>query len=64
MLAKLARNSTRDRADVEYLARHGALDRRVLEQRFRIALRPQLRNEARESSRFALWLQEYFHGGA
>ena len=60
VLAKLARDSGRDRADLEFLARHGALDRGVLEHRFRTELRANLRYEVRESLRFDRWLKEYF----
>ena len=60
VLAKLSRNSPRDRADVEYLARKGVLDRRVLEARFEAELRPNLLNEQREMLSFELWLAEFF----
>lgn len=60
VLAKLSRNSPRDRADVEYLARKGALDRRRLEDRFEAELRPYLLNEKREMLTLELWLAEFF----
>jgi hypothetical protein len=60
VLAKLARNSPRDRADVEFLARKGALDRTLLENRFESELRPYLLNEARETTTLHLWLGEFF----
>ena len=60
VLAKLSRNSPRDRSDVEFLARKGALDRKLLENRFETELRPYLLNEARESLTMRLWLEEYF----
>lgn len=60
VLAKLSRNSPRDRADVEFLARQGALDRRLIEERFEVELRPYLLNEAREALTLELWLAEFF----
>ena len=60
VLAKLGRNSPRDRSDVEFLARKGALDRKLLENRFETELRPYLLNEARESLTMKLWLEEFF----
>ena len=60
VLAKLSRNSPRDRADVEFLARQGALDRRLVEERFDVELRPYLLNEAREALTLELWLAEFF----
>jgi hypothetical protein len=59
VLAKLSRNSPRDRADVEFLARRGALDRRRLEDRFRAELRPYVLDEARETLTLQLWLEEF-----
>lgn len=60
VLAKLARNSPRDRADVEFLVRQGALDRQCLEDRFEKELRPHLLNEDREAATMKLWIEEYF----
>jgi len=60
VLAKLARNSPRDRADVEFLVRQGALDRQCLEHRFEKELRPFLLNEDRETATLKLWLEECF----
>lgn len=60
VLAKLARNSPRDRADVEFLARRGALDRQCLQERFDKELRPYLLNENRETATLKLWIEEYF----
>ena len=60
VLAKLSRNSPRDRADVEYLARKGVLDRRRLEERFEAELRSYLLNEKREILTLELWLAEFF----
>ena len=59
VLAKLSRNSPRDRADVEYLARKGVLDRRRLEERFEAELRPYLLDEKREMLALELWLAEF-----
>ena len=60
VLAKLSRNSPRDRADVEFLARKGALDRQILDGRFEVELRPYVLNEARERLTLDLWLEEFF----
>ena len=60
VLAKISRNSPRDRADVEYLVKKGVLDRRQLEERFEQELRPNLLNEERETLTFELWLGEFF----
>lgn len=59
-LAKLSRNSPRDRADVEFLAKEGALDGRRLKERFDTELRPYLLNEARGAQTLELWLAEFF----
>ena len=60
VLAKLARNSPRDRADVEFLVRQDALDKQCLEDRFENELRPFLLNEDREATTLRLWIEEYF----
>jgi hypothetical protein len=60
VLAKLSRNSPRDRADVEFLAKKGVLDRRLLMKRFEAELRPYLLNESREALTLQLWLDEFF----
>lgn len=60
VLAKLSRNSPRDRADVEFLAKRGIIDGRVLRERFDAELRPYLLNEARDALTLELWLEEYF----
>ncbi|MFQ5720158.1 MAG: DUF6036 family nucleotidyltransferase [Acidobacteriota bacterium] len=60
MLAKLSRNSPRDRADVEFLVGNGVLDRRRLQERFDAELRPHLLDEAREALTLELWLDEFF----
>lgn len=59
VLAKLSRNSPRDRADVAFLASKGALDRRLLEERFEGELRPYLLSETRERLTLDLWLDEF-----
>jgi hypothetical protein len=59
-LAKLGRNSPRDRADIEFLAGKGLLDPELLEDRFKKELRPYVLNEARESLTMRLWLDEFF----
>jgi hypothetical protein len=46
-LAKLGRNSPRDRSDVQFLAGKGALDRRQLRERFESELLPYVLNAAR-----------------
>jgi hypothetical protein len=60
VLAKLGRNSPRDRSDVEFLVRKGALDRRVLKERFEAELRPYVLDEARGRMILDLWLDEFF----
>ena len=60
VLAKLSRNSPRDRFDVEFLARKGIIRPGLLEQRFEAELRPYLLNEKRESLTLHLWLAEFF----
>ncbi len=60
VLAKLGRNSPRDRADVEFLSRKGALDRQLLQERFDIELRPYVLNEKQELLTLELWLDELF----
>lgn len=60
VLAKLARNSPRDRHDVAFLVGKGALDRRLLENRFEVELRPYVLNETRHAANLKLWLNEFF----
>lgn len=60
VLAKLGRNSARDRADVEFLVRKGVINRRVLETRFDAELRPYVLNEKRNEAALRLWLDEFF----
>lgn len=56
VLAKLGRNSARDRADVEFLARKGVIDKHLLETRFEAELRPYVLDEARHTEALRLWL--------
>ena len=59
-LTKLARNSPRDRADIEFLAKKGALDRRILQERFNVEMGPYVLNEARDAATLSLWASEFF----
>ncbi len=59
-LAKLGRNSARDRADVEFLVRKGLVDQDVLEKRYEAELRPYVLNEDRHTTTLRLWLGEFF----
>lgn len=59
-LAKLARNSPRDREDVAFLAQRGALPKEEVRRRFEQELRPNLRVESREALTLELWLEELF----
>lgn len=59
-LAKLARNSQRDREDVAFLAKRGALSREELQSRFSRELRPHLGNPSRDALTLELWLEELF----
>jgi uncharacterized nucleotidyltransferase DUF6036 len=59
VLAKLGRNSPRDREDVAFLASKGVLDRRLLQERFDTELRPYALNEARLALSLSLWLDEF-----
>ena len=60
VLAKLGRNSSRDRADVEFLVGRGALDPDVLQQRFEDEMKSYVLNEAREAATLSLWIEEFF----
>lgn len=59
-LAKLGRNSPRDRFDVKFLEGQGALDRQLLQERFESELRPYVLNQSRERLTLELWLEEFF----
>ncbi len=60
VLAKLGRNSARDRADVEFLVGKGLIDKQVLADRFEAELRPYAINEKRSSDALRLWLDAFF----
>jgi hypothetical protein len=60
VLAGLSRNCPRDRSDAAFLLEKGALDRKLLEDRFNDELRPYLLSEKRETLTFRLWLEEFF----
>lgn len=60
VLAKLGRNSARDRADVEFLVRKGKVDADVLQKRYDTELRPYVLNEDRHTTTLRLWLDEFF----
>ena len=59
VLAKLGRNSPRDRSDVEFLAQQRVLDAGLLKDRFEAELRPYVLNEARSERTLDLWLDEF-----
>jgi hypothetical protein len=59
VLAKLGRNSPRDRSDVEFLAKKRALDAGVLKERFETELRPYVLNESRTKATLDLWIDEF-----
>jgi hypothetical protein len=56
-LAKLERNTQRDRDDVRYLARTLPMDLNVLESRYEEELKPILGNPDRESLTLRLWIE-------
>jgi len=56
-LAKLARNTDRDREDVLALARGPGLDATLLRTRYRDELRPTLARPDREDLTLALWIE-------
>ena len=58
VLAKLGRNSARDRADLEFLVRKGIIDPQLLKQRFEADLRPCVLNEDRHAGALRLWRDE------
>ena len=63
VLAKLARNSPRDREDVAFLVAKGALNRELLSERFEAELCPYVLNGARDTANLKLWLDELFPAG-
>jgi len=62
-LAKLSRNSQRDREDVAFLVERGVLDKRILQKRFDEELQPYLLNPERETTTLELWIDEFFPVG-
>ena len=56
-LSKLERNSARDREDVKFLARAVPLDLTVLEDRYRLELRPYLAVPERHDLTIRLWME-------
>lgn len=63
VLAKLGRNSPRDREDVAFLVGKGALNRDLLVGRFDAELLPYVLNEARHTANLKLWLDALFRTG-
>jgi hypothetical protein len=60
VLSKLGRNSGKDRADVEYLAKHLNLNGSVVTERFRKEMRPWVANAERHELTIKLWCEDYF----
>jgi hypothetical protein len=60
VLAKIGRNSPRDRWDAKFLAEKGVLDPWVLRTRFETELRPYVLDESRDRLTLDLWLEEFF----
>jgi hypothetical protein len=56
-LAKLERNTQRDRDDVKFLARTVPFDLKVLKERYEKELRPYLGNPVREDLTLRLWVE-------
>jgi hypothetical protein len=56
-LAKLLRNSQRDREDVKFLAKRVPLDITTLSDRYAKEMRPYMANEAREDLTLKLWIE-------
>jgi uncharacterized nucleotidyltransferase DUF6036 len=59
VLSKIARNSPKDRSDVEFLATKGLLNRYLLNKRFESELRPHLQVQERGMLTMQLWLEEF-----
>jgi len=59
-LSKLTRNYPIDRRDIAFLAEKGILKPDILEERYRLELRPNLANEERHDLTLKLWLEDYF----
>jgi hypothetical protein len=60
ILSKLERNSSKDRDDVEYLARVLHLNAQLLRERYEKELRPILVNESRHDLTLRLWIDACF----
>jgi hypothetical protein len=60
ILSKLERNSSKDRDDVEYLARALHLNAQLLRERYEKELRPYLANESRHDLTLKLWIDACF----
>lgn len=57
VLAKLGRNSPRDREDVMYLAKKVPLDIEILKERYVKELRPYLANQKHDDLTLNLWIE-------
>ena len=64
ILSKLERNSSKDRDDVEYLARTLNLKPHLLRERYEKELRPCLTNEARHDLTLKLWIETCFEASS
>lgn len=60
ILSKIERKSSKDRDDVEYLARTLHLEAALLRERYQKELRPNLSNETRHDLTLSLWLGTCF----
>ncbi len=60
ILSRLERNSTKDRDDVEYLARNLHLTPELLRDRYLKELRPYLVNETKHDLTVELWIDSCF----
>ena len=60
ILSKIERNSSKDREDVEYLAKTLRLDPALLREKYQKELRPYLSNEARHDLTLSLWVDSCF----
>ena len=60
VLAKVGRNSPRDREDVKFLAGRGILDPQLLKERFESELLPYVLKERDARLTMELWLDEFF----
>jgi hypothetical protein len=63
VLAKLGRNSARDRADVEFLVQKRVINQHALQMRYEVELRPYVLNEDRHTTTLRLWMDEFFGQG-